>query len=364
MKKLFLILITIFTTLLLFSCGDDSDIPEGMQVVDGSSEDGYVFYAPEEWTLGTKLDGLAYVYVSRTNNTSVSFIEIDKSAFVKPEPAMSDEDFFLNHYFNSMKSEFPESTQWSEKCGETTLLGQGDTKADKAVKYTYSYLYEDSYYNTDRRIGFIQILASNNGRFYILTYSSPMAASADDAGYYDTYLEKFYQIVDNFKFYDTERKAPEKTEYPKDSDGDILASDNKLAGFDLYVPADFEVDYSSAIISATHADGSNITMTKATATGTTINNYWLLRKDQLEIYVDSITDIEKNPTAIEFANATDAAVCEYTYVYGGKTYHVYQIFCVSGGLMKDGYIFTYTASEDNYNLHLDDINRILAKVKF
>ena len=55
---------------------------------------------------------------------------------------------------------------------------------------------------------------------------------------------------------------------------------------------------------------------------------------------------------------------EYTYVYGGKTYHVYQIFCVSSGLIKKGYIFTYTASEDNYNLHLDDINRILTKIEF
>ena len=363
MKKLLLIIITLLTSLLLFSCGDESTIPEGMKIIDGSEEDGYIFFAPEEWTVGEKMGDLAYVYVSRTNKTSISFTEIDKSTFVKPDPNMSDEDFFLGHYFDSLKAEFPDNTSWGDKCGAAALLGTGDTKADRAVKYTYNYLYEDAFYETDGRIGFIQILASHNGRFYILTYASPLNTKGDTTTY-EFYLEKFNTVVDNFRFYDSERKAEEKTEYTKDSAGDILASDKKLAGFDLYVPGDFEVDYSSAIISATHKDGSNITMTKATATGTTINKYWLLRKDQLSIYVDSITDIGQNPTAIEFSNAQDAASCEYTYVYEGKTYHVYQVFCVSSGLIKNGYIFTYTASEDNYNLHLDDINRILSKVRF
>ena len=363
MKKLLLILITLLTSLLLFSCGDDNTVPKGMQLAFGSEDDGYIFYAPEGWTVCEEMDGIYYVYVSRSNKTSISFTEIDRSSFVKPDPAMSDEDFFLYHYFDSLKSEFPDNTKWGEKSGDAVLLGAGDTKADKAVKYTYNYLYEDAFYKTDARFGFVQILASHNGRFYILTYASPLS-DKNDTTTYEFYLEKFQTVVDNFRFYDTEKKAGEKTEYYTDGEGDVLASDKKLAGFELYVPGDFEVDYSSAIISATHKDGSNITMTEATATGTTINNYWLFRKDQLSIYVDSITDIGKNPTAIEFSNAKDAAACEYTYVYGGKTYHVYQIFCVSSGLIKKGYIFTYTASEDNYNLHLDDINRILTKVEF
>ena len=364
MKKLLLIFLTLLTSLLLFSCGEGNGIPEGMQIIDGSESDGYIFYAPEEWTVGKKMNGLAYTYVSRTNKTSVSFTEIDKSTFTKPDPSVSDKDFFLKSYFDSVKSEFPKDTAGLDKPGETILVGAGDTKADAAVKYTYSYLYEDAYYNTDRRIGFMQILIYDNDRFYILTYSSPMADEDGEETVYDHYLEKFYLIVDNFKFYDAQKKAEDKKEYQKDGDGDILSTDKKLAGFELYVPSDFEVDYSSAIISATHSDGSNITMTKATATGTTIEKYWQLRKGQLDIYVDSITDIGENPRAIEFSNAKNAAVCEYTYEYNGKTFHVYQIFCVSGRFIQNGYIFTYTALEDNYSLHIDDINRILAKVKF
>ena len=82
------------------------------------------------------------------------------------------------------------------------------------------------------------------------------------------------------------------------------------------------------------------------------------------MYVNNITDIGTNPHEIEFANAKNAAACEYTYEYNGKTFHVYQIFAVTGGVAPKGYIFTYTALEENYSLHLDAINRIIEKVEF
>ena len=197
-----------------------------------------------------------------------------------------------------------------------------------------------------------------------MTYAASLEEKSEDVTYYDYYLEKLQTIIDNIRFTEKSEDTDGKAEYPKDTDGDILASNKDLAGFTLYVPSDFTVDYSSAIVSATADDGGNITMTKATATGTTIERYWEFRKKELSYYVTDITDLTENPHEIEFSNAKNAAACEYTYVYGGKTFHVYQIFAVSGGLIQDGYIFTYTALEDNYSLHFDDITRILEKVKF
>lgn len=363
-KKILLILTLICSAFLLMGCGDEYDTPEGMQFIGGGDDKGYYFFAPEEWTKGEQMNGMSYVYASRVDTTSISFVEIDPSSFVKPNPAKSDKDFFLEDYFDSTKSEFPDSTVFGEKNGEKCLIGSGETKADSAVKYTYNYLYEDAYSETDQRIAFMQIFAAHNNRFYIFTYAATLEEKSDGVTTYDYYLEKLQSVIDNFRFTDIDGEAENKTELPTDSEGDILASDSELAGFTLYVPSDFSVDYSSAVVSATHADGSNITMTKATATGTTINNYWEFRKKELSLYVDSITDIGKNPHAVEFSNAENAAVCEYTYSYNGKTFHVYQIFAVAGGLFKKGYIFTYTALEDNYSLHLDDINRIIEKVKF
>ena len=363
MKKLFLILISLLSLLLLCGCGDEYDTPEGMQLVGGGEDEGYFFFAPEEWTVAN-VSGLDCVYVSRVDTTSVSFAEINPDVFVKPDPTVSDEKFFLEEYFNSTVSEFPETTVLGENNGVRCLLGTGDTKADEAVKYTYNYIVKSGYSDAEQRVAFMQIFAVNNGRFYILTYAATLEEKTEGVTTFDHYLEKLQTVIDNFRFTDAEVKAETKTEYPKDSDGDILASDEDLAGFELYVPKDFNVDYSSAIISATHEDGSNITMTRATATGNTIQNYWEFRKKELSFYVSEITDIGTNPHEAELSNADNAAVCEYTYKYNGKTFHVYQVFAVTGGLFGKGYIFTYTALEDNYALHLDDINRILTKVKF
>ena len=370
MKKLILILIALITVFSLASCGDDVEIPDGMQLVSGGADKGYYFFAPEEWTVGKEMNGISYVYASRVDTTSLSFVEIDPKSFVKPDPAKSDVDFFLEDYFESLKSEFPEKTKFAQTNGKKILLGSNDTVADKAVQYNYSYFVKNGYTDAEQDVGFMQILAVNDGRFYILTYAASLAEKSDGVTTYDFYQEKIQAVIDNFKFIEKTESADEKVEYHKDSDGDILASDKNLAGFSLYVPNNFNVDYSSAIVSATHSDGSNITMTRATATGVNLREYWEFRKSELSAYVDSITEITENGIAeITLANAQNAAVCEYTYVYGEKTFHVYQIYCVEGGILgtnlgAKGYIFTYTAAEDNYNLHFGDIERILEKVNF
>ena len=59
--------------------------------------------------------------------------------------------------------------------------------------------------------------------------------------------------------------------------------------------------------------------------------------------------------------SSNIAAYEYTYVYHGNTYHVYQVL---GADMLKGYVFTYTALENEYNEHIDEIKTILGKVSF
>ena len=367
MKKTLLLLLLIASSLLLFGCGEDVSIPEGMQLIDGGEDKGYYFFAPEEWTSGGNMGGIAYVYASRVDTTSLSFTEIDPKTFVKPDPTKSDKDFFLEDYFNSLKSEFPDTTEFGEKNGEKCLLGSAETKADEARKYTYNYIYKDNYSEseTSYRIAFMQILAVHNESYYILTYASSLAEKSEGVTTYDYHLENLTSVIDNFVFLDEKKPAEEeRKEYAKDSDGYLLVSDKDLCGFDLYVPESFNVDYSSAIVSVSAEDGSNVTVTKAVKTGTTIMNYWIARKKALSNHVESITDLKENPVEIKFSNAQNSVVCEYTYVYNGTTFRVYQIFAVAGGLIQDGYVFTYTAEIDNYDLHIDEVLRMTEKIKF
>jgi hypothetical protein len=357
MKKLLCLLLIAVSLLAFTGCGDKSGIPEGMQLVGGGDGAGYHFFAPEEW-IAENLGEIDIVYVSRVDTTSVSFTEIDPQAFVKPDPAKSDTEFFLNDYFNSVKSEFPSDTKFTTY-GAATILGTRETKADGAVKYVYTYSYNG------HRFGFIQILAHNAGRYYILTYSASLdKPKSGDTSKYDYHMQSFQKIVDNFRFSDKVTKKPEPT-YSKDADGDILATDKKLAGFSLYLPEEFKVDYSSAIVSATHSDGSNVTMTKATATGMNIGDYWQLRKKELSSIVTEIKEVNIIKST-SLGNSKSAAAYEYTYVYNGETFHVYQIFAIHGAtrFSQKGYVFTYTATDDNFDLHFEEINRIIKKVQF
>ena len=46
----------------------------------------------------------------------------------------------------------------------------------------------------------------------------------------------------------------------------------------------------------------------------------------------------------------------------GITYHVYQVLIVES--MVNGYVFTYTASEENYAKHLEEAKTVLGKIDY
>jgi hypothetical protein len=337
-----------------------------MQLISGSDTLGYYFYAPEEWQ-AANLDGVAAAYISAINTTSVTFTEIDKAAFDIKDETMSDEDYFLYHYFNDTKGEFPADTQFGEKCGEERLFGASDYRADKAVIYTYTYKYNEVNY------GFMQYFAVHNGDCFILTYS----AIADvikgyEKSRYDEYLEMLTRIVENFRFVDKSGTADKPESYPADEYR--LVSDSKISGFEFYAPGSFMVDYSSAIVSVTAADGSNVNLTESMGTGVTPKAYFEDRLKELGVIATDITVIKQDEAA-KLGNVPEvlggnsmtnfAFAYEYTYVFGGETYHVYQILAAEGSLLNaDGYVFTYTAKEENYEKHLNEVNTMIEKVIF
>ena len=371
MKKIcaaiLLLAIMITSVLLLASCSDSSEVPEGMQLVYGSDADGYYFYAPGEWTV-SNIGEIKSAYASRVDSTSVSLAEVFPSPTV---PGSDIEDYFFTSYFSESLSEFPEGmTPNVTISGETTVFGKEGFTADKAVKYTYNYEYSDNTF------GFMQILLKEGERYFVFTFCALLEQRADDKTYYDYYLDKLQQVIEEFKF--VEKTENNKTaEYQKDKDGFILISEKKLAGFKLYVPDSFVPDYSSAIVSATHADGSNVNMAKATGTGEQPSEYVMRRFKEIEAVTGSkitcadatygengeITAITHK--ALEFGNAKAAYAYEYEFTYNGSTYRVYQVLVIDGfGIFYDGYVFTYTAKDVNYSSHIDKINSIIQKVEF
>ncbi len=350
---------TIICSLLtLSSCSKKSDIPEGMQLVYGNDASGYRFYAPEEWTV-SNLDNIKSAYISKLDITSVSFAEVDP---IPTEIGIDETEYFFGSYFSDSLSEFPEKVKPEVTVnGEETVFGKEGEKADRAIKYVYSYEY------SDHKFGFMQILMSKGDRFFIFTYTALLEEKSEGVTYYEHYLEeKVVAVIDNFRFTEVTEDNSDTVEYEKDEDGYSLISDPALSGFSLYVPDGFLCDYSSAVVSATHADGSNLNMSEATMTGNnmTVGDYWKIRKAELSTIVGEITEIKFNePTSV--GNSKYAFSFEYTFTYNGEQYHVYQVLAVEGFfLFQNGYVFTYTAKEANYSLHFDSIKTVLEKVDF
>ncbi len=348
--KALLALITIFAILSLSSCGNGDGAPDGMTLVKGSDSYGYYFYGPEEWVVAN-IGDIACTYASKIDLSSMTFVESEKPTGT------------IEEYFESEKAKFPYEISVSvnaEKCN----FGDADTLA---TKYVYSYSYKEISYTC------MQIFVTHQDSFYIFTYTANNVETVDGETYYQRYLEKVTATIDAFKFTAKSHTNDVAPEYEKDADGYILVSDKTLSGFDMYVPESYKVDYSSVMVSATHEDGSNINMSQATYTGVTNEDYWNARKTSISAFADKVTnsetgEMESSLKEIEVAKQIKlegtnwALVYEYTYTFEGVDYHVYQVLIVESRV--NGYVFTYTAKEENYEKHLSEAEKVLNKIDY
>ena len=343
-------LITLFGVLAMTSCGNKDGAPKGMQLVRGGDDVGYTFYGPEEWVVANYGD-IACTYASKIDMSSMTFVET-----VMPTGTVEE-------YFASEKTKFPYEILVSVD-GEACNFGN----SYNAKKYVYSYTYKDFSYTC------MQIFVTHGARFFIFTYTASNAKrQGGDLSYYEYYLDKVQAAIDAFVFTEKLTTAP-TPEYEKDPDGYKLISDKVISGFKLYVPDSFKVDHASALVSATHPDGTNINMSRTTYTEVSSEAYWQVRKQNIEAFADklpegeggalvsSLKQIGDKPTQLYLDDIRWALAYEYTYVYEGVTYHVYQIHIVQSA--TNGYVFTYMAREENYEEHLAEMQAVLDKIEY
>ena len=337
MKKLLALALLLSTLLTLVGCGKEDDgIPDGMQLVRGGEKYGYYMYAPEEWTVANYGE-VSSAYASNVDTSSISYVEV-------PMPSGT-----LDEYFDESLKEFPTPPTVVTRGGEVRL-----GNAEESRKYIFEHEYTEHKFRT------MQIFAKYGDRFGIFTFNAVLEnISSDDATQYDFYAEKIDEVIKNFK-YVTKVGDKETAEYPKDKDGYMLVSDKSVVKYTLYLPEEFEVKHESGMTVASLPDGSNVTLSRAVNNGVAVGEYWEIRKKELEAVASEITEISVNQVT-SLGNARSAASYEYTFVYNNTKYHVYQ---VCGVMLFNGFVFTYTATEENYAKHIDTIMKIAEKVEF
>lgn len=336
MKKAVSLILLLSCLAGLFSCGKKSDIPEGMQLVRGGEDIGYYFYSPEEWVVANQ-GSISASYASNVDSSSATYVEVSM-----PEGTVEE-------YFEDSLGEFPTLPTVVTPLHEITF---GNADSAKMVEYDHEY--------SGHKFRTMQVFVQYGERFGIFTFNAPLEnVSSDELTQYEYYKEKRDKMIASFKFTAKNgSEAKNKEEY--DSDGYRLVSDKSVSKFSLYLPKEFEVEYSSGMVSASLPDGSNVNMARATSTGVAVNDYWENRKSELSAIVTDITVISENePTKL--GNSSRAFAYEYTFVYNGTTYHVYQVLAVT---TFNGFVFTYTAQDSIYSEHIDIIKKIAEKVEF
>ena len=397
MKKILCaVLAAIMLMTMLVSCGDDSEIeiPENMQLVKESKEDGFIFFGPSGWQIANQGD-IASTFISSFNKTSITFAKAKMPVLLTgPDTDESGKkiDYYkltFDAYMNDSSKSFGYEISPASLSGASTNFGATGAEADKAYEYSYEYTVDGSAYSC------WQILAVKGEDFFIFTFTAP-GKSSDSSSAFSNYLEKARLTAKNFKFTSkSEASAPAATpDYPKDADGYLLISNKTLSGFDLYVPDDYEVIDNSGLVSAKISEYANINVFKATDTGIGALDYMLRRRESIKAIADdgSFKDLELKVAErvdldsdyfkdwdkkcsvlpeydgnLKFGNSVAGQVVGYKYSYshGGNDYVCYMIFGVSPGLIsRAGYVFTYTTANGEYDTHWGEIKKILEKIEF
>ena len=155
----------------------------------------------------------------------------------------------------------------------------------------------------------------------------------------------------------------DKQEESSVPDGMKLASSEEAASYALYVPEDWTVDMATAATRA-HCSKSDASSVSAMAwelehTDSKIEDWWDVNVEELKtVFADY------NEEAVEQTTLDGRQAVKYVYTasLGENKFKFMQTAALNGSGAV--YIITYTALEDVYDSHADEVYSILENFKF
>ena len=343
MKKLLSLLLVLCLCFTLFACKNNTEeAPDGMKAVATGAKLGFTFYVPEAW-VDSSYGSIASAYVSNLDTSSVSLVRVDLS-----------DSTFENYVKESLSASKNVPTYLEE--GKAVNVGN----AKRALSYVYTYAYGEYTYQ------FMQVLCeAEDGAYYLFTYGASAADKSEGVSFYASHLTDVTSMLSAVKFGEKNDAASEETVYGTDEDGYKLVSDEKVTGFAFYIPESFRAELSLGIVVAVAEDNATVTVAEATSTGMAVRAYYENRLEELRVLYSDVTEITEL-TECAVGNSTDACYAEYSYRDGEQTYRVYQVIAVGGGSIfgQKGYVMTYTALEGVYENHLDELAKMMEKIRF
>lgn len=171
MKKIISTILLLMLTLALFSCGNDSGVPDGMQK---ASEDdvAYSLFIPGGWVLLDGENGLNGAYYSASDKSSITV------------SSYYGDVYSIDEYWQKSKASYEETYKnFTVETEEEQVVFGGKN----AFKYVFSAEIDSTEYK------FMQIVAIHQNNVYVLTYTS----SAEN---YESHMTDVEKTVTEFLF--------------------------------------------------------------------------------------------------------------------------------------------------------------------
>lgn len=328
---------------MLASCGAQSDVPEGYQLV-ACDGDEFRLYVPTQGWMPNTSGGVTSAFFSMTENSSVS-VSVARDAG----------ELTVEEYWELCHATYTAELDEYSYVGKPEKLVLGGEPAQKYL-YSAKVTVENVENTVIETYKFMQVMARHEGKMYIFIYSAPER-------YYDSHLVDVEGDGENvgmlgyFKFDEPykgeDKKYSDKVEVPEGMK--LISTDERAYRF--FVPESW-VDNSRAEISAAYAsesDRSNVSL-QMYMTGNeaqTLDEYFAeCEKRYKDIYaaytLDSTEDIEMDGVA--------AKKYIFTVTTGGSEYKQLQAIVKKGAVF---YTLTYTAEKDRFETHLADIEKMI-----
>ncbi len=341
------LLLCMLMLLSLVACGNNEgeEVPRGYKIANCEGDD-FRLYVPTSWNLNTAY-GVAGAYYNFNKRSTVSAVKypIDDAM----NAAMGENTdrlgwFYENRLLPPLAASELGGTLKTEAEPSPATMGTLNAK-----KFFVSAIVDGA---TNR---FLYVVAESQGAFYVLTYTAESDVYDMLLPEVDTMIQMFalaapYQNLEPIKKIDEDAEAPE---------GMQLAS-NKDVAYLFYAPAGWKIDQMQGIFTAVAPDRSSVSVTPYMPdTAISVKEYAeKIGRDFSAIGGVTYTKIAESEGTL---GEKPAIILEYTLQMEGKTYRYKQIMAAYRGMI---YSLTYTAYEENYQAHLEEVDAVLAAFFF
>ena len=343
------------------SCAKTSEeIPDGMQIASCAGAD-YRLFVPTSWVPNTAY-GVSGAYRSLDTQSTVSVMTYDVQLYMEEMAADG---------VNTEESGARMEWFWKSQClkpVECRALNQAVTvDADACISTSLDganarqYCYHGVIKGAEQtELFFLQVVAERNSRFYVFTFTATPEM-------FDLYRTEVEQMLSYFVFaepYDPSVDARKKLDKGKNAPTGMKSAFDDDVAYCFYVPSDWEIRWNDSIYAAYVAEDKtsvSVVPYMPDVAVMSVAEYFEMSRTMMENMAGADGFVLISDTEEATLGGRKATVYEYRLRVGGADYHYRQYIAAYKSMI---YCLTYTATEDAYGLHLEELDAIVDAFQF